>query len=56
MTHWAGGMSEADALQCAETFARAGADCLVLSGGNVARSGFYMLRGDVPLAAMEKVC
>ena len=70
-----GGMTEKDAMVCAETFARAGADALVclvgqdvkpcephsvkthhsykfgqiLTGGNVTRAGFYMLRGDVPL-------
>ena len=46
-------MTESDAVECAVAFARAGADALVLSGGNVARAGFYMLRGDVPVAEMQ---
>ena len=40
--------------RAAVAFAEAGADMLVLSGGFVSRTGFYMLRGDVPLAEMAE--
>eukprot|EP00004_Rigifila_ramosa_P021873 TRINITY_DN588_c0_g1_i1.p1 TRINITY_DN588_c0_g1~~TRINITY_DN588_c0_g1_i1.p1 ORF type:complete len:289 (-),score=55.56 TRINITY_DN588_c0_g1_i1:31-897(-) len=46
---FSGGLVVDEAVQNALMFAAAGADALVLSGGFVTKTGFYMLRGDVPL-------
>jgi len=49
-----GGLEVADACINARAFEKAGADALVISGGFVSLSGFFMLRGNVPLWDMAK--
>ena len=50
-----GGLELGEACRNAKYFEEAGADALVLSGGFVSLSGFFMLRGKVPLWDMAKV-
>jgi len=50
-----GGLEIDEAVEVARVLEREGVDALVLSGGFVARNGFYMLRGDAPIASMVEV-
>lgn len=50
-----GGLEIEEAVEVARVLEREGVDALVLSGGFVARNGFYMLRGDAPIASMVEV-
>lgn len=50
-----GGMEIDEAVEVARALESEGVDALVLSGGFVARNGFYMLRGDAPIASMVEV-
>jgi 2,4-dienoyl-CoA reductase-like NADH-dependent reductase (Old Yellow Enzyme family) len=50
-----GGMHADDAVEHARMLESAGADALVLSGGLVSHSAFYLLRGERPLAQMVEV-
>ncbi|HIF63119.1 MAG TPA: NADH:flavin oxidoreductase [Deltaproteobacteria bacterium] len=50
-----GGLEIEEAVEVARALEREGVDALVLSGGFVARNGFYMLRGDAPIASMVEV-
>jgi 2,4-dienoyl-CoA reductase-like NADH-dependent reductase (Old Yellow Enzyme family) len=43
-----GGMGEAEALETARILEGEGADALVLSGGFVSKSSFYMMKGKIP--------
>ena len=47
-----GGLEMEETLRLAPWLVDAGADCLVPSGGLVARSPFYLMRGRVPLSEM----
>jgi len=47
-----GGLDEADSPQIARALEAAGAHALVVSGGLVQRSAFYLMRGAVPLRQM----
>jgi 2,4-dienoyl-CoA reductase-like NADH-dependent reductase (Old Yellow Enzyme family) len=49
------GLQLDEALKLARWLEAAGADALVLSGGFVSKTPFYMLRGDVPVKPMVKV-
>jgi 2,4-dienoyl-CoA reductase-like NADH-dependent reductase (Old Yellow Enzyme family) len=51
----AGGMHADDAVEHARMLEARGADALVLSGGLVSHSAFYLLRGERPLAQMVEV-
>ena len=50
-----GGLKIEEAIDVARSLEREGVDALVLSGGFVLRNGFYMLRGDAPIASMIEV-
>lgn len=52
---FATGLQRDDALQVAKWLEAEGADALVLSGGFVSKTPFYMLRGDLPVKQMVKV-
>jgi 2,4-dienoyl-CoA reductase-like NADH-dependent reductase (Old Yellow Enzyme family) len=50
-----GGLEVDEAIEVARAIADDGASALVLSGGFVSRTPFYMLRGDLPIAEMASV-
>ncbi|PRP90412.1 NADH:flavin oxidoreductase [Enhygromyxa salina] len=50
-----GGLEIDEAVEIAQALEREGVDALVLSGGIVSRSAFYLLRGDRPLREMIAV-
>lgn len=50
-----GGLELDEAIEIAKALAGEGVDALVLSGGFVSRSAFYLLRGDRPLREMIEV-
>lgn len=52
---FAAGLQRDDALQVAKWLEAEGAAALVLSGGFVSKTPFYMLRGDLPIKQMVKV-
>lgn len=52
---FARGLGPAEAVEVARRFEREGADALVLSGGFVSKTPFYMLRGDLPVRDMVRV-
>ena len=49
------GLDQTDAISVARALQDAGAHALVVSGGLVQRSAFYLMRGEVPLAQMAAV-
>ncbi|MFO7561211.1 MAG: NADH:flavin oxidoreductase [Enhygromyxa sp.] len=50
-----GGLEIEDAVEIAKALEREGVDALVLSGGLVSKSAFYLFRGDRPLKQMIEV-
>ncbi|MEM7019743.1 MAG: NADH:flavin oxidoreductase [Pseudomonadota bacterium] len=50
-----GGSDEQDAIGIASALEARGADALVLSGGFVSRSAFYLMRGGLPLRGMLQI-
>jgi len=50
-----GGLAVDEAVEVARALEREGVDALVLSGGFTSRNGFFMMRGERPLAQMIEV-